>query len=341
MRVALRTRGGPSQGWGNVYRLAAVATALRARGHEIVCFLAEGPPEVAQMLRQRGFPAQELPDGLTAGAEADILTRAPKADLCVVEMLEIKPERQRLLRSVWPRLVVFDDLADQRYDADLVVCGQDLPGYGNQGLSAPGCRFLTGYGYFMPPAAIAAGAATPPRPSATPHRLLVTLGGGDYALAYVKIALAIRALPHPLAVTFLLGPAASAETMAEIAAILPNAVIRAGTDAMDSLYASHDSAVVSAGYSKLEAAIMGVPAISVATQWHQIPLGETFANRTGLPFVGYAGFLTPESLAATLADLLCSPDRNRLVAMGRRVVDGQGMTRVIAAIEVLAGEARP
>lgn len=336
MRVAMRTRGGPSQGWGNVYRLAAVAAALAARGHDIVTILAEGPPEVAEVLRRRGFPAQILADGLTTEAEAAILAEMPPAELCVAEMLDIKPARQRLLRCAWPRLVIFDDLLDQRYDADLVVCGQDLPGYGNQGLSVPGCRFLTGYRYFMAPTAIAAHAGTPARAPAHPHRLLVTLGGGDYHLAYVKIAQAIRALPHPVAATFVLGPAAAPQAMAEIAAILPTAAILGGVDAMDSLYVAHDTAVVSAGYSKLEAAIMGVPAISLATQWHQIPLGETFAARTGLPFAGYAGFLEPATLTALLTHLLDNPERLDLIECARRVVDGQGMTRVVEAIEALA-----
>ena len=44
-RIVYRTRGGPTQGWGNVFRLASFAERCRDRGHADATFLAEGPPE--------------------------------------------------------------------------------------------------------------------------------------------------------------------------------------------------------------------------------------------------------------------------------------------------------
>ena len=119
-RLYFRTRGGPTQGWGNVFRLASFADACRAAGHDATTFLAEGPSEVVRYLEARGFQVTALEDGVDLELEERILEAHGPADAIFVEMLDITPERQAMLRRHTQQLIVFDDLCDHIYDADWV-----------------------------------------------------------------------------------------------------------------------------------------------------------------------------------------------------------------------------
>ncbi|HED66655.1 MAG TPA: hypothetical protein ENJ09_13995, partial [Planctomycetes bacterium] len=187
-RIHFRTRGGPTQGWGNVYRLASFAEQCRQRGHGQPLFFAEGPETVASFLRNRGFDVVHLPDGIGIEEERRVLADHSHAEATFLEMLEATPELQRLHRESTNLLVVFDDLCDQVYEADLVVCGQGLPSHANQALSAEGTEFLVGYDYFLmrPEFLEKRDAARTIRPRL--ERVLVTLGGGRYDVGYLKAA---------------------------------------------------------------------------------------------------------------------------------------------------------
>ena len=60
------------------------------------------------------------------------------------------------------------------------------------------------------------------------------------------------------------------------------ATVLGGVDDMPDRLWNCDLAIVSAGYSKIEAAIMGTPALMMSVQWHQIPLAARFAPVSGI-----------------------------------------------------------
>ena len=136
-RLGFRTRGGPTQGWGNVYRLASFARYCEGLGDAHAVFFAEGPDEVAGYLAAQGFEVHMLPEGVSPAREDELLGGHPRCDVFFAELLEITPARQAVLRRHAERLVVFDDLCDHTYEADLVVSGQALPSHANCALSHP------------------------------------------------------------------------------------------------------------------------------------------------------------------------------------------------------------
>lgn len=330
--IQFRTRGGPTHGWGNVHRLADFADFCRARGHDRIRFVVEGPESVPQYLRQRGFEALYLGDEATLADEARTLDANGRALVTIAEMLECHPARQRLLREHSGRLVVFDDLFDHAYDADLVVCGQALPHYGNVQLCGPDCRFLLGYDYFLFGGAYRERAAGVRRLAERPAEVLVAFGGGSYDIAYQKTARALARLDQPLSATFVLGFAAEDALKAEIRELLPAAKILGGVDDMPERLWRADLAVVSGGYLKLEAALLRTPAVIIATQWHQIPLAEEFQAHTDALYLGYMGFVETDAIAEAIAALQPQATRARLTEKAAAVVDGHGIERVYDAI---------
>ncbi|MEO0652550.1 MAG: hypothetical protein AAFZ65_17890 [Planctomycetota bacterium] len=342
-RIHCRVRGGPTQGWGNVYRLASVAEQVQARLGGSITFLAEGPPTVRGYLARRGFEVVALAEDLPLDAEARVLAGLEAPDLTLVEMLDVTLERQAVLAARGGALAVFDDLCDHVYDADLVVCGQDLPSFANRALSAPRTRFLVGYDYFLARPEFVARRATPAVVGARIETVLVTLGGGKYDVGYLKAAAALddfeTRVGHGVRATFVLGHAAEAELGAELKSRRPGSVVLGGVSDLDRLMAEHDLVIASAGYTKLEAALVGRPQVMLAAQWHQIPLAQTFAARTGVPNLGYLAYAEPDQIAAALLALDPEAARRSQIDAARAVVDGRGMQRVVDALaELVKGD---
>lgn len=326
MRLGFRTRGGPTQGWGNIFRLASFALYCQGKGDVQSVFFAEGPPEVASYLEAQGFEVVMLTEDITPAEEDEILAQHEPVEIFFAEMLDITSERQTVLRKHAERLVVFDDLCDHIYNAHLVVSGQDLPSHANRTLSHPMTEFLVGYDYFLCRPEFVPFAKRARQHSERVDHVLVTLGGGAYGVGYLKAALALAQLN--LRATFILGFADHGDLAERILTILPHAEILRGVNDMEQLLWDCDLVIGSAGYTKLEAALTQTPCLMMSVQWHQIPLAEAYAKRTGTPDLGYMSYVEPEKLATELKAMESVTVREEHVRRAALAVDGKGFERV-------------
>jgi len=325
--LIFRTCAGGRHGWGNLVRMAAFADFCRRRGGHDCRFVVQGPPEAVELLEQRGFGVSLLGDDPSPDEEERCLDACGPAGAAFMEMLDCGPERQRILARHAESVIVFDDLLDHEFVCDLVVCGQALPGYGNTGLGNPDTRFLTGLDYFLLDPSFATG---PRKPVEEVRRLLVCFGGGAYDVALLKTAMALRDMPE-LEPTVVLGYGRT-DLADRLGGLLPGARFLAGVDDMAGLMRQCDLAVVSAGYLKIEAAATRTPAVMLATQWHQIPLGEAFSALCGMPFGGYMGFVDPRDIAGLVRSMMDRETRARVTERAAALVDGRGMERVYAEV---------
>lgn len=330
-RLFFRTRGGPVQGWGNVFRLASFATYCRDAGHPDATFFVEGPSEVVDYLEAREFEVVRLPEDVDLATEDALFAEHGRADLAFAEMLDITPRRQAVLRRHATRLVVFDDLCDHTYSADLVVCGQELPSHANRALSDPRTQFLVGYDYFLCRPEFLSYADRRREYAAELGSLLVTLGGGRYDVGYLKAAAAIASLEWRPSATFVLGYDDRPDLRRDILEILPGALVLGGVSDIERRMWESDLVIGSAGYTKLEAAITQTPAIAMSVQWHQIPLAAEFSARTGTTDAGYMSYVAPQDLAHAIRALRPAEARRQAAQRARSVVDGRGFERVYRA----------
>ena len=333
MQLSFRTRGGPIHGWGNVYRLAAFASYCQSRLQTQIRFVVEGPPEVHRFLSERGFEVIQLPEDVSVQDEAQAWTQLGPSDAIIMEMLEVTWARQEMLRAHAAKLVVFDDLCDHAYCADLVVCGQVLPSTANKDLSASHTQFLMGLDYFLCRPEFLDWQNTQRTHEEVCRRILVTLGGGRYDVGFQKVALALAPwTPQLTEVTFVLGPANLERLGPKIQSLLPMATVLGGVDDMPSRLWNCDLAIVSAGYSKIEAAIMGTPALMMSVQWHQIPLAASFAPLSGIPDLGYMSYVSVDNIQQAMRGLASKEAREIQSNQARQSVDGWGFKRVFQAI---------
>ena len=331
-KIYFRTRGGPTQGWGNIFRLSTFASYCRERGCPDITFFVEGPQEVHDYLGTQRLRVVPIPEDIGLSDESEIFAKAPCADVLIIEMLDCNYQRQSHLRKFTDKLVVFDDLLDHGYCADLVVCGQPLPSYGNRCISDSRTEFLLGLDYFLSRPEFLHRYETHRLYKRVPETLLVTLGGGRYNVAHLKIAHALAEYRMPCHPTFILGYAQQDVLKNELQTLLPQAKIIGGTNHMEEMLWETDLAIVSGGYSKCEAAMTGTPAIMIAVQWHQIPLAEEFFNISGMPYLGYMSFMTPSEIHRQIEKLTPQKERQALGHQLHSVIDGNGFDRVFAAI---------
>ena len=110
-------------------------------------------------------------------------------------------------------------------------------------------------------------------------------------------------------------------------------LIHEGVNNLDELFWKSDFAIVSGGYSKLEAAITATPSAMIATKWHQITLAEEFHKITRMPNLGYMSFLSVNKIKETLVEYEDKITRKNLAKGYSNIIDGMGMDRVFSLIK--------
>jgi spore coat polysaccharide biosynthesis predicted glycosyltransferase SpsG len=332
-KIYFRTAGGPSEGWGNIIRLTSFAEACRERGtFTDITFFVEGPDEIQEYVKKREFKVVAFSSGISVKDEHEHFEKEAHADFLIVEMLNISFARQKMLKKHANKLIVFDDLLDHRYCADLVVSGQALPSYGNKDISSLNTQFLVGLQYFLCRPMYDKHIGTQREYSTHIKKVLVTLGGGDYAVANIKVAYALQEFGTRLVPIFILGYAMKESLKAEIQDILPHAIVCGGVDDIDEYFMATDFAIVSAGYNKIEAAVTRTPSLMIAVQWHQIPLATEFEKLCGMPYLGYMSYVKVKDIIECIKKYDSHAKRYDLAHNLERMVDCKGMDRVYSAI---------
>ncbi len=330
--IYFRSRGGSSQGWGNIFRLVSFAAYCRQKEQYSIIFLVEGPKEVSDYIKRHGFRVVELPEDISLAEESKVFSCYPKSDIIIVEMLDCNYLRQRMLKEHCSKLVVFDDLLDHIYCADFVVCGQALPDYGNKEVSDPSTQFFLGFDYFLCRPEFIPFTSKTRNYSESIKNVLISLGGGRYDVAYLKVAHALKEFKETINPTFILGYAPHDRIREEIKKILPSAIVYGGIGKIEEIFWQSDLAIVSGGYNKIEAAITATPALIIAVQWHQIPLACEFSKKTRMPYIGYMSYITLDEIKNQIKNLMPLKMRQEIGNISRNVVDGHGFERVYSII---------
>jgi len=115
--------------------------------------------------------------------------------------------------------------------------------------------------------------------------------------------------------------------------VVPPGVARSAPDIAEELGAS-TVAVIGGGSTIWEACFLGIPAVAVIVADNQVA-GATLAGANGVvEVIDSREGVDVERVASLVRELVRSPaQRQRMSTAGRQLVDGQGVNRVIAAIE--------
>jgi spore coat polysaccharide biosynthesis predicted glycosyltransferase SpsG len=310
VRIVACADGDRRIGYGHVMRVLALAEAVIAAGG--AAWLSAGRLDAWLALRARtcGVPVERRGGG--GGARRVIaLARAVRADWVVADSYRFGHRFQEALRRAGLRVLLLDDYGHaQRYSAELVLNPNASASARLYRRRSPRSRLLLGPRYaLLRPEFGRARRRRAIAPLAT--RILVTLGGSD---ARVATRTVISALDDPRLQVRVLSRAQPAQDMARHMAWA-------------------DIAIAGAGTTALELCRMGVPALLVVMADNQRPGARALHRHGAAISLGWHARLSIAMLRRRIGQLCADPRaRSALARRGRRLVDGKGAARVLAAM---------
>jgi UDP-2,4-diacetamido-2,4,6-trideoxy-beta-L-altropyranose hydrolase len=344
-------------------RDVALAGELAARGAEVrfVCrYIGRAQSDA---IRRHGFALDLLPAsdgksivpndhsswlGVSWQRDADeTLTAAEAAgglDWLVADHYSLDAAWHSRMRAAGCRVAVIDDLADRKYDCDLLVdqsVGADARNrYGGRvphaALVLSGPRFALLRSEFRK-------ARTLRRVrDGTVRHVLVSFGGVDRTGETLKALGALARLESPPNVDVVIGAAnPHGAEIRDRTAALPFARLHVDTPRMAELVLKADLAFGSAGGSALERCCLGLPSIVTVCAANQRHGAQALGQAGAALVLGEVDEVSIERLHAAMIGLMALPAELRSMAeRAAAICDGEGTRRVVARMEALAMQLR-
>ena len=300
-------------GYGHLRRCQALAGSMRRAGW--TCEFADND-ETFEMLRDA------WPQG---------------AGVLIVDGYDLGAGFESACRPWADRIIVLDDLADRRHDADILVdhnFGRSADDY--RGLVGNECRVMAGSGFAMIAEAFRKRRETlSPRkaPEGRDFHIVVSLGGSDSDNARTALGTVLDALDivkFRQTTTFVV----SAENQAALVKDRGhNSRLRLSPNEMAQLLANADIAIGAGGISLLERCCLGIPGIVLTIAENQRSGTAAAAAVGACRDMGPAERASAGEIAAAVEELIENTDEWQARAdAASRLTDGCGPDRIAAAL---------
>ena len=337
--VVLRADAGPEIGAGHVMRSLALAQGLAEAGRRPIFVMGAGAEGIETRVRDEGV--EVAPVDATPGSEQDAeatarIARDAGAGWVVVDGYRFGPSYHRAVDASGARRLAIDDRGDAAArDADLVL-NQNLHAAEELYGADPRATLLLGPRFALLRREFRAQSDVPRSIPAVARRLLVTFGGSDPRGMTERVLAAVDLLDPGLDLAVVVGASNPRRDAIEARCKRLRQAARVVYDARDmpDLMRWADIAVCSGGSTVWELAFMGVPALVGATAPVEELLVQGLAARGLFASIAALADASPKEIASAIESLVGDPlCRARMSDMGRSVVDGQGVRRVVAAMD--------
>lgn len=328
----IRADASSSIGTGHVIRCLTLADRLAGRGWEIVVATRELPPGFAESIRARDYQLIGIDSEEAFLEEPGLIERAlaPRtSDLTVVDHYRLATEWHHAAREWSDNIMVIDDVAVQRLDADLVLnqnLGERPDAYG--ALISAGCRLLVGPRYALLRPQFAQARAATPRVRRAVARLLVFLSGSD---EHDVTAMAARA-----------GVSPKVETDVVVGGAYPHwkrllawsqgqelVTLHRGVDDMAALMARADLSIGAPSSASWERCCLGLPSILITLADNQRAAAAALADAGAAVDLGWYREIDSRHIADAVDALASSPgDLEAMSKSAAKITDGRGTERV-------------
>lgn len=327
-------------GTGHLARCATLAEACASAGHAVIFLVGADEALVQRWVGGRGWEIvvrDGQPNGPLDLAQTIALASA-SSSIVVVDGYDFYGPFVDGLIAAGLRVCVVDDLY-QTTTPPFAVLNHNV--YGDtaryDALAAASTRVLAGPSFALVRDEFVRAREARVCSSRGRRRVLVTLGGSDPVGATPLVMAGLERVDHPggLDVDVIVGPAnPQLDRIREAArASRHRLVVLSGTDRMGELLGAADLVITAGGTTCMEIACVGVPAIVLVIADNQQRVHDAMVA-TGLALgLGWHADLAAEDVARAASRLLADePLREAMAISQRRLVDGQGKHRVVAAL---------
>ncbi len=308
-----------ARGMGHLYRGLNLAGALKAEG-DGVFFVINNDERSIGILKDEGH-SFDIVDYGTTGWEGAIIERRKPATWINDRLDTTEPHSKEVLTK-GVALFTFDDHGSGAQFAKKNFLAMDL---------APVEKFPNGlYGpkYMILNPAVSAHREKK-RDFKGALKVLVTLGGSDTYGVTPRAVSALKGVSD-IEVDIVVGPSfAHSDELTEAASLSGAKVKRAVPDLIACMSAS-DLLVCGGGVTLFETAALGVPAVAIANEPHEVPITGWFERNGFSVDLGFHACPFEARLKSAVVGLVS--DRARLAEMseaGKALVDCKGLERVL------------
>jgi UDP-2,4-diacetamido-2,4,6-trideoxy-beta-L-altropyranose hydrolase len=325
---------------GHVMRCLALAEAWQDAGGEVVFAMAESTPAIEARLRLEGMEivqVQASPNSVEDASKVSALASDRQAIWVAVDGYRFDSEYQSKLKRAGLKLLFIDDLGQcKHYSADIVL-DQNVHAceriYANRESYT---QLLLGPRYVMLRREFQVRRDWRRKIPRLGRKLLITMGGSDPDNLTPRLIEAFPKISVPdLEITVVAGGSNPqlGELQRRVAELdLPiHLVGNAGN--MPDLMAEADVAIICAGGTLWELLYMGCATLS----YFRTPVqGQIIAELGDMGVVHSMGAVEDfdrNSLVRTVEEIMACPDgRERMARLGRTLVDGEGIGRVLDSV---------
>ncbi|MFQ6007573.1 MAG: UDP-2,4-diacetamido-2,4,6-trideoxy-beta-L-altropyranose hydrolase [Candidatus Zixiibacteriota bacterium] len=364
MKVVIRTDASLEIGTGHVMRCLTLAEQLRARGASTAFVCRELPGHLCDHIESKRYQVHRLPYrqqppangemssiysrwlGVNNDEDAfqtiDVLAKKQlQPDWLIVDHYALDARWEKRMRSHVGMIMVIDDLANRRHDADLLL-DQNL--YENaesryQRLVPRHCRMFLGPQYALLRPEFEEARQEMPERNGRVKRMLIFFGGVDNTNETLKALQAIQSVGRPdIAVDVVLGISNAHKALIEtVCCKMPNVTLHNQVAGMAQLMLQADLAIGGGGTTTWERCCLGLPSLVVAVADNQVAIGRALGKLGASRYLGTAQDVSVARLQHEVNRLVS--DSETLRAMSRQslsLVDGQGTSRVISTLCVIS-----
>ena len=319
MRTVICIEASHQRGMGHLFRGLRLAKALRAAGDEIL-FAVNDDRRSLEILYSEGFDAEAVPSYASGPDWEEGILRRRRPNWWINDRLDTAAAHAEKVLSSGVMLATFDDHGDGGLSASFNVLAMDLKPLERMPNGLYGTEYI-----ILDPEIQKCRAALPAR--GAPSEILVTLGGSDTYGMTPRVLSALGGMQIPPAACVSLGPNFNhREALNSALAKYPGRVrIYDNPSSLVRLIAKAEIIVCGGGVTLFEAAALGVPALAIANEPHEVPTVQWFEEKGFCICLGFRENGVESRLSYALPNLLSGSDRlEQMSITGRSLVEREG-----------------
>jgi spore coat polysaccharide biosynthesis predicted glycosyltransferase SpsG len=312
---------------GHLYRGMNLGDALRDNGHQ-VCLVVNRDPGSIALIRDRGFDHDAVDTYLASGWEGEIIDRC-NPHWWINDRLDTYESHGRTISAAGVRLATFDDHGGGAGMAEHDFLAMDP----EPAEARPNGRYGPEYIVLNPSVAEF---RLKRRGRLQGNGILVTMGGSDTYGVTPRVLKALECVERKMTVSVVTGPNFRHQR-ALADAVRVSCHSPAVFDRVENLIAMMAEAeiiICAGGVTLFEAAGLGLPAVAIANEPHEVPVVQWFARQGACIDGGFHRDDFSSRLPGLLTGLLDDPERRlRMGESGRSLVDLAGTGRIVSLLE--------
>jgi spore coat polysaccharide biosynthesis predicted glycosyltransferase SpsG len=333
MRCAISIEASHERGMGHCYRGLHLATALRGEGDDVF-FIVNDDERSKEILRQAGFRAEVVSSYTDDMDWENEIIRMHHPDWWINDRLATTAKHAQKIVAAGMNLATFDDHGEgAKYARYNFLAMDPCPG-----AEEPNALYGAEYIVLNPEIEKYRNRIYALN---DPFKVLVTLGGSDTYGLTPKVVRSLKRVPNDLNIGVAVGPHFRNQTELNVAitGMPPSLRVHRSVSDLISLMTATDIVICGGGVTLFEAAALGIPALTIANEAHEIHVAQWF-ERNGFGFyTGFRNDYEESRLLTKLTELVASRALlSEMSTIGKRLVDLDGLQRIVNKIKDMDDE---